>query len=151
MMALMLGVLVFLIPAISLFITRRHHTARKKERNRLYEQLTDAVSGLSDWKASGRTEEFLKRYRSRELELLKIEQKMKRKQHVRDGFIHLMIGLTVIAMIFWTGAQAADGQIAPTVIAAFVLMTLSITDALFPVSEAIDRIPSYEEIGRAHV
>ncbi len=145
MMALMLGVLVFLIPAISLFITRRHHTARKKERNRLYEQLTDAVSGLSDWKASGRTEEFLKRYRSRELELLKIEQKMKRKQHVRDGFIHLMIGLTVIAMIFWTGAQAADGQIAPTVIAAFVLMTLSITDALFPVSEAIDRIPSYEE------
>ena len=48
-------------------------------------------------------------------------------------------------MIIWTGNEAASEQIAPTVIAAFVLMTLSVTNALIPIADAIDRIPSYVE------
>ena len=47
-------------------------------------------------------------------------------------------------MIIWTGNEASE-QIAPTVIATFVLMTLSVTNALIPIADAIDRIPSYVE------
>ncbi|MBC6974837.1 thiol reductant ABC exporter subunit CydC [Bacillus sp. Xin] len=141
----MLAVIVFLLPFVSLFMMKQHHVILKQGRNRLYQQLTDAVFGLSDWQASGRTTEFVKEYTEQNVQLVKIEKKMKRWHHIRDGIIHLIVGMVVISMIIWTGNQAESGQIAPTVIAAFILMTLSITNALIPVSDAIDRIPSYIE------
>ncbi|MCI0763961.1 thiol reductant ABC exporter subunit CydC [Bacillus sp. TL12] len=141
----MLAVIVFLLPFVSLFMMKQHHVILKQGRNRLYQQLTDAVFGLSDWQASGRTTEFVKEYTEQNVQLVKIEKKMKRWHHIRDGIIHLIVGMVVISMIIWTGNQAESGQIAPTVIAAFILMTLSITNVLIPVSDAIDRIPSYIE------
>ena len=51
---------------------------------------------------------------------------MKRWNHIRDSIIQLVVGIVVISMIIWTGNEAASEQIAPTVIAAFVLMTLSV-------------------------
>ncbi|MEY8346958.1 thiol reductant ABC exporter subunit CydC [Bacillus cereus] len=144
----MLAVIVFLLPFVSLFMMKQHHVILKRGRNRLYQQLTDAVFGLSDWQASGRTAEFVKEYTEQNAQLVKIEKKMKRWHHIRDGIIHLIVGIVVISMVIWTGNQAESAQIAPTVIAAFILMTLSITNALIPVSDAIDRIPSYIESAR---
>lgn len=141
----MLAVIVFLLPVVSLFMMKQQHVRLKQGRNRLYQQLTDAVFGLSDWQASGRTTDFVNEYTEQNAQLVKIEKKMKRWHHIRDGIIHLIVGIVVISMIIWTGNQAGSGQIAPTVIAAFILMTLSITNALIPVSDAIDRIPSYIE------
>ncbi|WP_017152186.1 thiol reductant ABC exporter subunit CydC [Bacillus bingmayongensis] len=139
----MLAVIIFFVPMLSLFLMRKHHTTLKQGKNHLYQQLTDAVFGLSDWQASGRTAEFIKEYSEHNISLLKIEKKMKRWQHIRDGIIHLTIGIVVISMIMWAGKQVESEQIAPTIIAAFVLMTLSVTNALIPVSDAVDRIPSY--------
>lgn len=141
----MLAVIVFLLPFVSLFMMKQQHVRLKQGRNRLYQQLTDAVFGLSDWQASGRTTDFVNEYTEQNAQLVKIEKKMKRWHHIREGIIHLIVGIVVISMIIWTGNQAGSGQIAPTVIAAFILMTLSITNALIPVSDAIDRIPSYIE------
>ncbi|MFB5252417.1 thiol reductant ABC exporter subunit CydC [Bacillus mycoides] len=143
--ACMLAVIVFLLPFVSLLLMKRHHVALKRGRNRLYQQLTDAVFGLSDWQASGRKDEFINAYVEQNGQLLKIEKRVKRWYHIRDSIIHLIVGIVVISMIMWTGNQSASEQIAPTVIAAFVLMTLSVTNVLIPVSDAIDRIPSYIE------
>ncbi|MCM3745410.1 thiol reductant ABC exporter subunit CydC [Sporosarcina luteola] len=145
MMALVLAIIVFVIPFISLLVTRRKYIALKKGRNRLYAQLTDAVFGLSDWIASGRIDSFLSDYKADERDLLEIEKRMKRWQHIRSAVVQLVIGIAVMAMIAWAGSQAETGQIAPTVIAAFSLMMLAIADALSPASEAIERIPAYEE------
>ena len=145
LMALTLGVIVFLIPFLSSKMTRRKYIALKNERNKLYEQLTDAVFGLSDWIASGRTKTFLTNYRNEENALMETEKKIQRFRHMRSGFIQLVIGVSVILMIIWTGNEAEAGRISPTVIAAFTLMMLSITDALAPTSEAIEHIPTYEE------
>ncbi|WP_242214294.1 thiol reductant ABC exporter subunit CydC [Bacillus cereus group sp. BfR-BA-01383] len=141
----MLAVIVFLLPFVSLLLMKQHHVALKQGRNRLYQQLTDAVFGLSDWQASGRKDEFINEYVERNNQLLKTEKRVKRWYHIRDSIIQLVVGIVVISMIIWTGNEAASEQIAPTVIAAFVLMTLSVTNALIPVSDAIDRIPSYVE------
>ncbi|MFK4423372.1 MULTISPECIES: thiol reductant ABC exporter subunit CydC [Bacillus] len=143
--ACMLAVIVFLLPFVSLLLMKRHHVALKRGRNRLYQQLTDAVFGLSDWQASGRKDEFINEYVAQNVQLLKTEKSVKRWYHIRDSLIHLTVGIVVISMIIWTGNAAASEQIAPTVIAAFVLMTLSVTNALIPISDAIDRIPSYVE------
>ncbi|KAA0766198.1 thiol reductant ABC exporter subunit CydC [Bacillus sp. SH5-2] len=141
----MLAIIVFLLPFVSLFLMKRHHVTLKQGRNRLYQQLTDAVFGLSDWQASGRKDEFIDKYVEKNAQLLKTEKRMKRWNHIRDSIIQLVVGIVVISMIIWTGNEAASEQIAPTVIAAFVLMTLSVTNALIPLSDAIDRIPSYVE------
>ncbi|MGQ3739547.1 thiol reductant ABC exporter subunit CydC [Bacillus sp. Fil] len=143
--ACMLAVIVFLLPFVSLLLMKRHHVALKRGRNRLYQQLTDAVFGLSDWQAGGRKDEFINEYVAQNVQLLKTEKSVKRWYHIRDSLIHLTVGIVVISMIIWTGNAAASEQIAPTVIAAFVLMTLSVTNALIPISDAIDRIPSYVE------
>lgn len=143
--ACMLAIIVFLLPFISLLLMKKHHVTLKQGRNRLYQQLTDAVFGLSDWQASGRKDEFIDKYVDQNAQLLKRKKRMKRWNHIRDSIIQLVVGIVVISMIIWTGNEAASEQIAPTVIAAFVLMTLSVTNALIPLSDAIDRIPSYVE------
>lgn len=143
--ACMLAIIVFLLPFVSLLLMKRHHVTLKQGRNSLYQQLTDAVFGLSDWQASGRKDEFIDKYVEQNDQLLKTEKRMKRWNHIRDIIIQLVVGIVVISMIIWTGNEAASEQIAPTVIAAFVLMTLSVTNALIPLSDAIDRIPSYVE------
>ncbi|MDH4424398.1 MULTISPECIES: thiol reductant ABC exporter subunit CydC [Bacillus] len=141
----MLAIIVFLLPFVSLLLMKRHHVTLKQGRNRLYQQLTDAVFGLSDWQASGRKDEFINEYVEQNAQLLKTEKRVKRWYHIRDSLIQLVVGIVVISMIIWTGNEAASAQIAPTVIAAFVLMTLSVTNALIPIADAVDRIPSYVE------
>ncbi|AFQ25632.1 thiol reductant ABC exporter subunit CydC [Bacillus thuringiensis] len=141
----MLAIIVFLLPFVSLLLMKKHHVTLKQGRSRLYQQLTDAVFGLSDWQASGRKGEFINEYVKQNDQLLKIEKRVKRWYHIRDSIIQSVVGIVVISMIIWTGNEAASEQIAPTVIAAFVLMTLSVTNALIPIADAIDRIPSYVE------
>lgn len=145
LMALTLAVIVFLIPLISLRVTRRKYIDMRKSRGHLYEQLTNAVFGLSDWQASGRVGTFLTNYTKEEDKLRRTEKKMRQWQHIRDGILQLFVGIAVMMMIVWTGQQTETAQIAPTVIAAFVLMLFSVTDALTPTSEAMERIPSYQE------
>jgi ATP-binding cassette subfamily C protein CydC len=145
LMALELAVIVFLIPFISLKMTRRKFIALKKGRNKLYEQLTDAVFGLSDWVASGRVSSFLTNYKNDEHVMLETEKKLKRWQHIRSGMIQFCIGIAVMMMISWTGNQMNAEQLEPTLIAAFTLMMLAITDALSPTSEAVERLPAYDD------
>lgn len=142
-MALMLGVIVFLVPFISLYTAKRHHTSLKQDRNKLYQHLTDAIFGLTDWQASGRTEEFLQETAIQDSKIIKTEQRIQRWHYVRDAVIQLVIGLSVIAMLIWAGLESNQGFISPTVIAAFTLMIFSITDALAPLSDAVEHVPSY--------
>lgn len=141
--ALMLGVIVFLVPLISLFIAKRHHTSLKQDRNKFYQLLTDAIFGLTDWQASGRTNEFLNETTFQDSKIIETEQKIQRWHYIRDAIVQLFIGLSVIAMLIWASLESGQGNISPTVIAAFTLMIFSITDALAPLSDAVEHVPSY--------
>lgn len=142
---LMLGVLVFLMPLISLLVTRRHHTTQKQRKNALYSQLTDAIFGQVDWQASGRTDEVLHNLNAQDEHLGKTENKLRKWKHTREGILRLVAGLFIITMMIWADRQTGTGQFSPTMITAFVLMAFSITDALLPVSEAIEDVPSYTD------
>lgn len=52
--------------------------------------------------------------------------------------IVLMVGI-------WAGIAAQQGEILPTYIAAFTLVTLPILEGIIPLSHAIERIPAYQE------
>lgn len=142
-MALMLGILVFLVPIISFYMTRKHHTTMNRQRNKLYQHLTDAIFGMSDWQASGRTNELVNHILFQDEEMLVTERKIQRWRHLRGAFIQLVIGLIIITVMGWSSVQANEAVITPTLIAAFTLMTFSITDALIPISEATEHVPTY--------
>lgn len=144
-MLLMLGVLVFLMPLLSLLVTKRHHIKQKHRINALYSQLTDAIFGQVDWQASGRTGEIFDQLRLQDHKLTQTDNKLRRWYHGRDAFLRLMIGLIIIAVMIWADIQTGSGDFSPTVIAAFVLMMFSIGDAIIPLSDAIEHVPSYSD------
>lgn len=143
--ALYILILVALLPYISLRLTRRTNAEVKRERNGLYQQLTDAVMGIGDWVISGRHHDFLTDYERAEAIVANKERKLHVWSRWRGLIGQLVIGLAAVAMIYWSTGQAAAGHIDPTLIAAFVLVVFPLADAFLPVADAVERIPEYKE------
>src|SRR5699024_8933849 len=111
--------------------------------NRLYNQLNDVSFGQVDWQASGRTDEIFAQVNNETEQFNKTENHLRKWKHGREAVLRLMAGLVIIAIMIWADIQTGAGEFSPTVIAAFVLMTFSITDALLPFSESVEHVPSY--------
>ncbi|MFD1268437.1 thiol reductant ABC exporter subunit CydC [Paenibacillus motobuensis] len=145
LVALYILILVAVLPYISLRLTRRTNAEVKRERNGLYQQLTDAVMGIGDWVISGRHHDFLTDYERAEAIVANKERKLHVWSRWRGLIGQLVIGLAAVAMIYWSTGQAAAGHIDPTLIAAFVLVVFPLADAFLPVADAVERIPEYKE------
>lgn len=145
LMALYIAVLVFILPWISLWFTRRKHRLMKQERSGLYRKLTDAVLGMSDWVISGRAPQFVDSYEADEARVARIDRDLRMWARWRTLIAQSVVGLTVITMVYWAGGQAADGNMPAVMIAAFGLVVFPLMDAFLPVSEAVEKLPQYED------
>ncbi|MCK8488141.1 thiol reductant ABC exporter subunit CydC [Paenibacillus sp. MBLB2552] len=143
LLAAYIFVLVVVLPYLSLWFTRRTNEEVKRERNGLYQKLTDAVMGIGDWVISGRTAEFLKSYAQDEAAVARKDRKLRAWARWRSFIGHFVVGLVVVSMVYWAGGEAAAGRIDATLIAAFVLIVFPLSDAFLPVSEAVERTPQY--------
>lgn len=141
----MLGVLVFFMPLLSYYLMVRHHVHVKETRGRLYEQSTDALFGQLDWLVSGRAKEVIQKTSHYNAQLMNRIRKINRWHSLRDFLLQLLVGTAVISVMVWSDQQTADGLFSPTIIAAFTLMMFAITDALMPMSNAIEEVPTYKE------
>src|SRR5699024_3141227 len=135
LMMLVLGVILFLMPYLSYKKNKTNFTNLKHKRSNMYRNLTNGVFGQVDWLASGRKNEVFK-------ELID-EKKIQKWNHQREGILRFTASIAIILMLFWSNIQTEEGSITATLIAAFVLMTFTITDELIPVSEAVEEIPTY--------
>lgn len=145
LMAVYAAVFVFLVPLVSLLVTRAKNVALKRGRSHLYRQLTDAVMGVSDWVFSGRQNDFVHSYEAAEHEWLAIEKKQVRFSRWRDFAMQCLAAGLVLLMLIWAGGQSAEGALAPVFIAAFVLVVFPLTEAFFPLSDAAASIPEYQD------
>lgn len=145
LMGLYLSVLLVVFPLLSLIWTEKSREQFSQNRHLLYEKLTDAVLGAGDWMMSGRQASFLKNHESLEQRTVSIENRLHRIRKWRDFFSQLLIGGSVIGLLYWSGSMTADGHMSRTLIAAFVLAVFTISESLIPVSEAVERIPQYRE------
>lgn len=143
LMLAVLGIIVFLVPLISYYTMKRQHLAKKQKRGHLYQQMTDAAFGQLDWVVSGRVHEVEQAISDENAALMKREVNIYRWHHLRDASLRLVVGVAVILMMYWTSIQVDDGAITTTLIAAFVLMMFSITDAMLPISDAVEEVPMY--------
>lgn len=145
---LLFSVIVFFIPYLSLVRMRKQHEKMKQIDGELYSNVTDALFGITDWKASGRTEELISQTQSLDTRRRKLILKLDRFHVWRDAAIQLIIGIGIIAVLLWTAYMSDAGQFAPTLIAAFTLMTFSVTEAFVPISPAVEEIPVYQDAVR---
>ncbi|AKF74849.1 thiol reductant ABC exporter subunit CydC [Bacillus velezensis] len=143
--AIYLFILVVLFPVVSLLVTRAKNMRLKSGRNTLYSRLTDAVLGVSDWMFSGRQAAFISSYEEKEKAWFDLESKRQRFTRWRDLAAQCLVGGFILIMLFWTAGQYADGSIANTMIAAFVLVVFPLTEAFLPLSDALTEVPSYQD------
>ncbi|WP_042198165.1 thiol reductant ABC exporter subunit CydC [Paenibacillus camerounensis] len=136
-------VLVVVLPLISLLFTQRRQRQVKQERNRLYQKLTDAVLGMGDWMISGRQAQFVATYEADEREVARTDGALRSWARLRMFIGQAVVGVAVLSMLYWSAGEFADGAIAGTLIAAFVLVVFPVADAFLPVSEAVEKIPQY--------
>ncbi|WP_025692062.1 amino acid ABC transporter ATP-binding/permease protein [Paenibacillus zanthoxyli] len=136
-------VLVAVLPLISLLVTQKRQREVKQARNRLYQKLTDAVLGMSDWMISGRQGQFVETYEADERAVARTDAGLRRWARIRMFLGQSVVGLGVLSMIWWAGGEFAKGVIPGTLIAAFALVVFPVADAFLPVSEAIEKIPQY--------
>lgn len=143
LMALYILVLVGVLPFLSLLFTQKRQREVKVERNRLYQKLTDAVLGMGDWVISGRQSQFVETYEADERKVAQTDAALRSWARLRTFIGQAVIGVGVLSMLYWAAGEFADGAIAGTLIAAFVLVVFPVADAFLPVSEAVEKIPQY--------
>ncbi|WP_338451307.1 thiol reductant ABC exporter subunit CydC [Niallia oryzisoli] len=143
--AFCLSIIIIVYPLFSLYLLKKRQIEQKKIRSLLYQTLTDAIFGLGDWIISGQKELFISKFSADSQANNRIDKKLRHWNQTRTFQLQIITGLILISVGVWAGNQAQAGEIAPTYIAAFTLVTLPIVEGLVPISNAIERIPTYLE------
>ncbi|MFP7215433.1 thiol reductant ABC exporter subunit CydC [Lactococcus garvieae] len=140
--AFFLGLMVIVLPYVSLKVSAKYDRDLKNYRNQLFSNLTDDVLGLQDWVLSGRKEDFLLDYQSSEKAARQIQEKMLSYVRKRNLILQLIFALLVVYLIVWSGSTLNTGD-APNYIAAVSLAAFPLFDAFAPLSDAVVETQRY--------
>lgn len=146
-MLLLIGILIFVLPLVSVLVNNARVYRQKAKRHVLYNDLTDAVLGVGDWQYSGRYQEFLNGYNNAEAQV-RVEDKAMNQYSRRDSlFKQVIFGIIVLVLILWSGTyfSAIGTQDARNWIAAFVLAFFPLIDAFAPITDSLKELPMYED------
>lgn len=154
-MALMLGVALFVMPLVSVCANGARLMRAKAITSKLYDDLSDNVLGVSDWVFSGRSDDYLDRYKNLQKEARRIDAAIKRHNRVRDVLLQVLFGLCAVVLLLWASATFASQESASGLalslaslgnenapayaanwIAAFVLCFFPLIEAFSPVPTA---------------
>lgn len=145
-MLLMLGVVVFLLPLISVLVNGARQEKQKGFKNDLYKTLTDNILGVSDWVFSQRGHEFVHSYEKEEAKLRELDEQTKRFNRFRDFALQVTFGGITVAILAWTSIRfpGSHGG-AANWIAAFTLTVFPLIDAFAPLPDAAQEINIYRD------
>lgn len=145
-MLLMLGVVVFLLPLISVLVNGARQEKQKVSKNELYKTLTDNILGVSDWVFSQRGQEFVHTYEQEEAKLRQLDEKIKRFNRFRDFVLQVAFGVITVALLAWTSIRFPGNHGgAANWIAAFVLTVFPLIDAFAPLPDAAQETNIYKD------
>lgn len=140
--AFFLGLMVIVLPYVSLKVSTKYDRDLKNYRNQLFSNLTDDVLGLQDWVLSGRKEDFLLDYQTSEKAARQIQEKLLSYVRKRNLVLQLIFALLVVYLIVWSGSTLNVGD-APNYIAAVSLAAFPLFDAFAPLSDAVVETQRY--------
>lgn len=144
LLALLFGILVFVLPYVSLKRNRQHMLDMKTVRAGLYNDLTDAVMGATDWKLSGRADDMIAAKQQIATRYDALEAKIDAASRRRSIVFQVVAAASVIMLVAFASDMAQTAVFHPMWIAAFVLVALPLIEAFMPLSDAISHLPSYD-------
>lgn len=145
-MLLMLGVVIFLLPLISVLVNGARQERQKVSKNELYKTLTDNILGVSDWVFSQRGQEFVHSYEQQEAKLRQLDEQIKRFNRFRDFLLQVAFGVITIAILAWTSVRFPGNHGgAANWIAAFTLTVFPLIDAFAPLPDAAQETNIYKD------
>ncbi|ANK59051.1 amino acid ABC transporter ATP-binding protein [Loigolactobacillus backii] len=142
-MALLLAIIVFLLPLVSIAVTGARVMQKKQLTQQLYTDLTDNVMGVADWVISGRENDFIAKSQPTLKALRKETLATKRFEWRRDFCIQFVFAIISVALLLWTNRYFTTSPAAVNWAAAFVLSLFPLIDAFAPVSQGVEEWPIY--------
>lgn len=145
LMAIYFFVLVVVMPIFSLLHMRAANQAYKKDKDQLYQYVTDGFLGIHDWLLSGQKQHFFGRFFKRQDTQDKADKRSKNWSYYREFIGQVVVAAMIVTMLAFGASLFAEGRIADVFIAAFVLIIIPLSEAILPVSNAVEKYPRYEE------
>ncbi|MDE3838088.1 thiol reductant ABC exporter subunit CydC [Bacillus methanolicus] len=145
LLAVLIGLLIFVGPIVSFIYTRTKNEQLKRGRHKQYQQFTDTIFGISDWIFSGKYATFIQRYEEQEQKLLALETKKHSFVNWRDVLNQMVLGSVVVLAIYWANGQTLSGEFPPTLIAACGLAALSLVESFLPIAGAVSETTTYQD------
>ncbi|MEW9577366.1 thiol reductant ABC exporter subunit CydC [Bacillus toyonensis] len=145
MMAIYLFVLVFVLPFFSMLHVRASHQLYKRQKDILYQYVTDGLLGISDWILSGQIKSFYSTHNEMVAALDEREGYTKTWMYYREFFAQLIVVAMIVTTIIFATSLFQEHQISGVFIAAFVLVIFPLSEAVVPVANAVEKLPRYEE------
>jgi ATP-binding cassette subfamily C protein CydC len=145
LMALYGGFLLFIAPAISLWTSLAKRRMFKQERSKAYQELTDALFGMSDLVLSGRTGHFLSTFTQRHNRAAVMENSLRRSEWRSHWIAQCVVGGGIVIMTVWAGGLVAQNRIEATWLASFALVAFPLLDAFVRAGEAVVHAPEYQD------
>ncbi|MEF9877442.1 MAG: thiol reductant ABC exporter subunit CydC, partial [Gordonibacter sp.] len=145
-----LGVVVFVVPLVSVLVNGARRLRYKQLRAELYAELTDNVLGVSDWVFAQRGDEYLQRYRDSERAMKRIALSQDRFDRRRDVVVQAVFALVAVLLLVWAGATFGGGDTGTANwIAAVVLGFFPLIEAFSPLSSAaVDAFAYTDSVAR---
>ncbi|YCA45970.1 thiol reductant ABC exporter subunit CydC [Bacillus sp. JZ8] len=145
LMALYFFMLIIVMPIFSLVHMRAVNRIYKHEKDRMYQYTTDGLLGISDWLMSGQKGTFLERVLRIGRKVDEADRKTKRWQYYREFIAQVVVAAMIVTMMIFSSNLFSHGELANVYIAAFVLVVIPLSEAIIPVSNAVEKYPRYEE------
>lgn len=145
LMALYFFMLIIVMPIFSLVHMRAVNRTYKHEKDRMYQYATDGLLGISDWLMSGQKGTFLERVLRIGRKVDEADRKTKRWQYYREFIAQVVVAAMIVTMMIFSSNLFSHGELANVYIAAFVLVVIPLSEAVIPVSNAVEKYPRYEE------
>lgn len=136
--------IIFVVPFISLVVTKKNLQEMKKSKHNLYVNFTNAVFGVTDLVSAGKVKQFLSSYTVEEEKLLAKETKTKLFVHFREVLIQLLAATVVVLMIYSCRNMIINNTIENVYIASFCMIVLSVISVAVMTGDAISHIPAYK-------
>lgn len=106
-LALLLGVVVLVLPVVSVCVNGARLERAKALKAQLYADLTDNVLGVADWVYSGRSQDYLSRHEALQRELELIDDEVARFGRMRDLLSQVVFGCVAVMLLVWAGGVFA--------------------------------------------
>ncbi len=146
LMALLLFSVIIVLPLWSVVVNGARQEREKQLKNELYTELTDNIIGVSDWIFSQRGHEYVNWHGRSEKQLQDTQAGLQKFNRRRDFFLQVIMGIIVVALLFWTSQQFPGNHGgAANWIAAFVLSVFPLVDAFSTLPDAAQETNIYKD------